>query len=689
MANERRLRSIGLPALLLAVFQGVGPTHCGPSFGSPADAHLGDEVLPPSLQARENVITSHNRALEALVAEPAAQGPVVTLDDADVVAAARDSAAKAGRSDLYFDYFRFRAAIDKVRRTGAGRLDIPAGTYHLYPPPGFPNNGGIIDMRELSHVVVDGHGALLLFSYVGRADAPLAGIHPRSGIHVTGGQGIVVRNLTMDWDETLAVPVTVSADGAGGTQQLHVDPRYPIDSGATLPIRAVFPFKVGTRTYYPSREMGPAESVVWRRWYNGGRRPYVCAPPAAGASAADCFRYTGRQTYALGPSQRFDPFPAEPGNFLATARDNAFAAILIDGVAADVGIENVTIWSSPGAGIVVINGGPGIRIAGNHIVRKPDALLRPGEAPRLISTLSDGIDINSAGGGVVIENNEVANQADDGLNIVASLRPAQVTGADSVTAKGGAVGTYFRAGGKVDIYAAKGNALLATDIAITSVAPAATPGFYALTLGGLAQPLPQGVPLLLRVHDFGSTNFIVRNNYFHDNMERGIVVHGQDGLVAGNRIERTAESGIQAVYDNVTGNPEGAAVSNLIIRDNVIRDVCLHWFAPEGRSVALPAAIAVYFGRRTDFRGNDFTPGNVLARHIAITGNTVQNVPGPGIFVSQAQDVTIAGNTLTATGRHPFGVPALDNRSIVVEESSDFHVEGNTADHESFVSMDH
>src|SRR4029077_3272017 len=92
-------------------------------------------------------------------------------------------------------------------------------------------------------------------------------------------------------------------------------------------------------------------------------------------------------------------------------------------------LDNVTIYTSPGFGIAVLQGSSGLAISNCKVTRAPG---------RPISTAADALHITNSGGDILIENNVFAYQGDDGLNINAMTFPITAAGTNqiSVPAKG-------------------------------------------------------------------------------------------------------------------------------------------------------------------------------------------------------------------------------------------------------------
>ncbi|WP_420384262.1 right-handed parallel beta-helix repeat-containing protein [Novosphingobium sp.] len=631
--------------------------------------------------ARSRQMIAGNTALSQENQIPTSFRNVVSLTDPDVAAQAQALSDKAGHGGLYLDYYRFAVAVNKVRSKNADLFDIPKGIYHLYPPVDVPSYMGVLEFANLSHVVVDGHGSTLLFAYLGKREAPLTKLHLRGGISITHSDHFTLRNVIIDYDEPLAVPVTVA--GNPGSQTLTVDRAYPIDPAMPIPLTIFIPFDLARRTFNYSNDMSPGDFSAWFAEHaRDGAIPYTCPPPVTGIPASACFRYAGGQTYAFAGGERLSPVPPTSGNFFASVRDNNYSAVVVEGNSANINLEGLTIWSSPGQGIVVGDADKAIHIAHCRIVRKPDTLLQAGERKRLISTLSDGIDVLTSRGDVVIDDSEIGNQADDGLNIRGALRNGTAIGHATIQAPSSGDGSYWRVGGLVDVFGDKGNRTIASGVAIARVDPPAQgKTLYTIYLGPGSAAMQPGQTYAIAPRDWGTSNVVVRNTWFHDNSERGIILHGNNIAVLNNRFDRTAESAVQILYENKSGELEGLPATNVVIAGNVIHDVNVHWFGSGTRSVAAPAAIAVYMERRADFAASSgLTDGDVVPRHIVISDNTIDKVPGAGILVSQADDVTLERNHVSSTGLHNFGQAAIDGNAILVEHVTRLHAADNSAD---------
>ena len=119
---------------------------------------------------------------------------------------------------------------------------------------------------------------------------------------------------------------------------------------------------------------------------------------------------------------------------VATLRNNNVAAILVDGGSSNIALENISVFSSPGSGIRhVINAGKGFRITHCAITRRPDNQIVSGENSRLISTAADAINFIATEGDILVENNDIGFEADDGINIRGMLSRVEHVARDDRT----------------------------------------------------------------------------------------------------------------------------------------------------------------------------------------------------------------------------------------------------------------
>ncbi len=149
------------------------------------------------------------------------------------------------------------------------------------------------------------------------------------------------------------------------------------------------------------------------------------------------------------------------------------------------------------------------------------------------------------------------------------------------------------------------------------------------------------------------------NNTVRGNRARGILVKGDNGLIAGNTIEGSTMSGI-SVGPEYWWN-EGDYCQHVTIRDNTIRhtNYATNDFGNNG-------AILVH---------GDGTKGN---RDIVITGNRIVDVSGANIIVAWADGMRIADNTFSGFQRVDFGTDEKHGALVLLDHCANVAFSGNT-----------
>ena len=113
------------------------------------------------------------------------------------------------------------------------------------------------------------------------------------------------------------------------------------------------------------------------------------------------------------------------------------------------------------------------------------------------------------------------------------------------------------------------------------------------------------------------THVTIRNNRFHDNRARGIIVKGSDILIEGNVIERVT---MEAILSTADTGPwyEGPGAQNVTIRNNRISDANRHI----DRRGEFPSAISVGVSLHDGTVGKIGSP----IRHILVEGNKFTHI---------------------------------------------------------------
>jgi hypothetical protein len=396
--------------------------------------------------------------------------------------------------------------------------------------------GPLVTPDSLTDLDIDFSGSTLNFT------------GPTTGIYIVNAARIKLENVTLDWPKLqIASLGTIVADPTNpGHQALVLDDAYPATdalTGAPVRIQAVDVWDDSTDPAVAPGRFDLSAGNLHETYFIFGNAP---EPTFVGSTAA------GPQTFSCS-SCNFVDGPTDPNcsMFQGCANFDQFAAgtrvivrhytyngfVVSMNWSNDVDLENVHILTGPGMGIAVgeASGFRGFRVADSSIKRAPG---------RLISTASDGINVTQFAGDVIIENNEIAYQGDDAVNVsptsqsvvVNSVGHLGVTGSCQPQARDLAL-----PGDALAFFDAAENYLGQANAAAANPLPCSGTSFMTLTLGcDAAAACTTMLDALTSSASFVDltqqpvARYVVRDNYFHENRGHGTLANAPFGAVTGN-----------------------------------------------------------------------------------------------------------------------------------------------------------
>lgn len=154
-----------------------------------------------------------------------------------------------------------------------------------------------------------------------------------------------------------------------------------------------------------------------------------------------------------------------------------------------------------------------------------------------------------------------------------------------------------------------------------------------------------------------SGNYVIRNNCFHENRARGLLLQSSNGLCENNRFYKTMGQAIKVVMDIQTGLWfEGTGVDNLVIRNNEFEQCN---FSAWGEVIHLG----------TNFDGKELKAQPFT--NIVINGNKFINCPDAAVTVRSANGIEISDNSVWVSSL------LNDNGKIVIKDSASNIITGN------------
>jgi hypothetical protein len=328
----------------------------------------------------------------------------------------------------------------------------------------------------------------------------------------------------------------------------------------------------------------------------------------------------------------------------------------------------VNVYASPYLAFL-LSGGGGYRLSHCSVTRQ--------SAARLISSSADAIHVADNTGDIIIEDGTFTYQGDDGLNIHGALGGTAQAGKSFLHWSVGGEGSYapygWSANDTVGFFDHTLRFLGTTHFRSLSHPPLG----LQINLGEAA---PNGAALIANLSRV-SARFIVRNNQFLYNRARGILLESALGLIENNTFR--GQTG-QAIVVGVWPSAEGPGVQEVIFRGNQISNV---GSVLTGHPNAIYGAILVAVqGDAENAKSN--TPAH---QDLVLDSNSFSNLPGPGLFVSRANNVVLIGNQFTNTNLSPsagsdLGTASLGG-SVVVTHAHNVYIARNSM-HGAAVSID-
>lgn len=453
-------------------------------------------------------------------------------------------------------------------------------------------------------------------------------------------QNVTVKGLTVDYDPLPFTQGRITAvDKAAGTVDFEVDAGYPDLAGEYL-VRRMLLFlpdgngwKPGAPDFYPSG----IEALSLRK----GR--YTFEPNASSLSWVDV------------------------GDKVAlNVRRNS--AIQVMNKSSAIHWEDCTVYAAPGLAFIVRFAEEAGTFRNVKVVRGPT----PAGAtePRLLSSNADAMNIAYTRIGPVVENCEFAWMGDDSINLhgvtlpvlewvdaqtYLTMRPVGGEMYDWLLRKGDTVRFL-----KPDEYGEVAVGAVESCVAVDAnsaewmeLARKIWPSFREQNKADfyhvkLQEPV-RGVAVgdLTTIPQTGAVGYRIENNYFHDHRARALRLMTEEGVVRGNRIERTLGVGI-SVGSEMHYWRESGYVKNVVIEGNTLKDVAYGANTAGADSYTL-GAISIFTQVKPLGKGTIFYPGN---ENVRITDNRIDGSGVAGIQVVGARDVVIEGNVLERTNQN-------------------------------------
>ncbi len=541
------------------------------------------------------------------------------------------NAADFGLSESNEDNFEaFQRALNYCSQNPQTKLVINEGTYFFRSANG-------LDADNCTDLLIEGSGATFVFSSTGYK------------FFIRNSDCVEIRNLNFDWnwaESPLASVVTVqnSNPDADTVDLVFKNAEYCNKNSRLMAITQcdpetyTFGAKYSSREHYLYQDSTAIKSVekisdnTLRVTHNG------CMDD-----------YENGETYIL----RHYVYDGT----IFSLRDYS----------KNVTFDNVSIWGSPGMAYICEGNCSHFQIINSFIGVNPEY-----KDCRCVSLTADAIHIVNTNGCFNISGCDISGMGDDAVNVHDGLGYVSAVNGNTLTLIASAM--RLEAG---DILSFKNAKFENTDITAKIISVKSLDWITKEVVVESVSEVTAGWTAYNR--ECNSGNYVISNNYFHENRARGLLLQSSNGLCENNRFYKTMAQAIKVVMDIEPALwQEGTGVVNLIIRNNVFEKCNFSDWGSVieiGTNIAGKSAETAVF-TNIEITSNSFTdiPSMLMrvnnANGLVFSGNTVDageyfdrgNVQGRILMSEYCSNITYSDNTFVGGG-------FLDNKKIVRTES--------------------
>lgn len=287
----------------------------------------------------------------------------------------------------------------------------------------------------------------------------------------------------------------------------------------------------------------------------------------------------------------------------------------------NITFDNVSIYGSAGMAYICEGNCSHFQIINSFIGVKPEQ-----KAGRCVSLTADAIHIVNTNGCFNISGCDISGMGDDAVNVHDGLGYVSSVNGNTVTLIASAM--RLESG---DVLGFKNDKFENTDSVAKIVSVKDLEG---ITKEVVVENLPDDVTEGWTAYNTAcdSSNYVISDNYFHENRARGVLLQSSNGLCENNRFYKTMAQAVKVVMDiEPTLWQEGTGVDNLIIRNNTF-EKCN--YSDWGSVIEIGTNIA---GK---------TAGTAVFTNIEITSNTFKDIPSTLMRADNVNGFVFAENTV-------------------------------------------
>ena len=289
----------------------------------------------------------------------------------------------------------------------------------------------------------------------------------------------------------------------------------------------------------------------------------------------------------------------------------------------NVTFDNVSIYGSAGMAYICEGNSSHFQVINSFIGVNPEY-----KDKRCVSLTADAIHIVNTNGCFNVSGCDISGMGDDAINVHDGLGYVSAVNGNTLTLIASAM--RLEAG---DTLGFKNDKFENTDVTARIVSVKALEG---ITKEVVVEVLPESVTEGCTAYnkECNSGNYVISNNYFHENRARGLLLQSSNGLCENNRFYKTMVQAIKVVMDIEPALwQEGTGVDNLVIRNNTF-EKCN--YSDWGSVIEIGTNIA---GK---------TAKTAVFTNIEISSNSFKDMPSRLMRTDNINGLVFCGNTIDA-----------------------------------------
>ncbi|MBO5410042.1 MAG: right-handed parallel beta-helix repeat-containing protein [Clostridia bacterium] len=495
------------------------------------------------------------------------------------------NAADFGLSESNADNFdAFQSALNYCSQHPQTKLVIDKGTYYFRSLNG-------LDANNCTDLLIEGSGATFVFSSTGYK------------FFIRNSDCVEIRNLNFDWnwaESPLASVVTVQNSNPDGNsiELVFKDAQYCSESLRLMAITQCDPETYTFGAKYSSKEVYLYQDETNIKSFQ------KISDNTLRVTHNGCMNgFEDGETYIL----RHFVYDGT----IFSIRDYS----------ENVTFDNVSIFGSAGMAYICEGNCSHFQIINGFIGVDPEY-----KDKRCVSLTADAIHIVNTDGCFNVSGCDISGMGDDAINVHDGLGYVSSVNGTTLTLIASAM--RLQAG---DTLAFKNEKFENTDLTAKIVS---VKDVDWITKEVTVEQLPESVKEGWTAYntECGSGNYVISNNYVHENRARGLLLQSSNGLCENNRFYKTMAQAIKVVMDIEPALwQEGTGVDNLVIRNNTF-EKCN--FSDWGCVIEIGTNIA---GKSAE---------TAVFTNVEITSNTFKDIPSVLLRADNVNGLVFSSNNV-------------------------------------------